>query len=152
MKEVRFNKNWQFSNGCTAEFAAALETGIPTLDSEGNPLEQGAAVAYVEQAVEQLGKDRLDIPKELQDNLERLRSLVEPEPTQGEVVRSNLSLTSRPRTAPLRRKCLGVLCLISKSFDDQRRTEEIQKLAAVNRSLGLTGRICCRISTRKIST
>src|SRR5882762_103076 len=49
----------EFSNGCTSEFAAALETGIPTLDSEGNPLEPVAAVASVGQAVEQLGKDGL---------------------------------------------------------------------------------------------
>jgi len=95
----------EFSNGCTSEFAAALETGIPTLDSEGNPLEPVAAVASVGQAVEQLGKDGLDIPRELQDNLERLRSLVGPEPTQGEVVRSPLNLpsTSARRSAPLRR-------------------------------------------------
>jgi hypothetical protein len=81
VKAVHFNKNWEFSNGCTFEFRAALEADIPTFDSDGNPLETGAAVACVEAAVEQLGKD-LDTTK-LQDNLQLLRSLAGPPPTNG---------------------------------------------------------------------
>jgi hypothetical protein len=78
-KEVRFNKNWEFSNGCTLEFAAALSTkGITTLDHEGKELTLEAAIRAIEKAIETLPD--FDTTK-LHKNLERLRSLMTPTPT-----------------------------------------------------------------------
>jgi hypothetical protein len=81
VKAVRFNRNWEFSNGCTFEFVVALDAGIRTLDSDGNALEPGAAVACVEAAVEQL-ENNFDTPK-LRDNLQQMRSLGGPPPADG---------------------------------------------------------------------
>jgi len=82
VKEVRFNKNWQFSNGCTLEFWAAADQGIPTFDLDGNPLGLGAAMASIQAAVEHLDKDGFDTAK-LRDNLLLMRSLGAPPPTNG---------------------------------------------------------------------
>jgi hypothetical protein len=39
-----FKPNWQYSNGCTFEFAVCVHAGVPTLDDQGKPLSvrQGA--------------------------------------------------------------------------------------------------------------
>jgi hypothetical protein len=78
-KEVRFNENWEFSNGCTLEFAAAWDAkGITTLDHEGKELTLEAAIRAVEKAIETLPD--FD-PAGLHKNLERLRYLTTPAPT-----------------------------------------------------------------------
>jgi hypothetical protein len=82
VKAVRFNRNWEFSNGCTFECWVALDAEIPTFDSNGNPLGRDAAIECVEEALEQLKEDKLDLT-ELQDNLQLIRSLGEPPPTNG---------------------------------------------------------------------
>src|ERR1041385_3802821 len=46
--EVRFNYDWEYSNGCTLEYAIAARKGIPRLDHEGNRLELGCAIDRVE--------------------------------------------------------------------------------------------------------
>jgi len=68
VQAVHFNKNWEFSNGCTLEFAGALGADMPRFDSCGNPLEPGAGVA----SIEQLDKDGFDT-KKLRDDLQRRR-------------------------------------------------------------------------------
>ena len=78
-KEVRFNKYWEFSNGCTLEFAAAWDAeGITTLNHEGKELTLEVAIAAIEKAIETLPD--FDTAK-LHRNLERLRSLMVPPPT-----------------------------------------------------------------------
>jgi hypothetical protein len=72
--EVRFNQNWQFSNGCTFEFAVALDASIPTLDSHEYELGADEAVESVEKAAAKLEGEGFSIPK-LRANLDRLRSL-----------------------------------------------------------------------------
>ena len=83
VREVRFNRNWQFSNGCTFEFAVAFDAGIPRLDSQGEELDPYAAVALVGKAVAGFEKEGFDVEK-LQRNLERLKSLLNfPPPDQA---------------------------------------------------------------------
>jgi hypothetical protein len=61
--EVRFNFDWQYSNGCTLEYAIAARKGIPRLDHEGNRLELEAAIERVAEAVAQLKSDAFKISK-----------------------------------------------------------------------------------------
>jgi len=48
VKAVRFNKNWEFSSGCTFEFVVAMKSDIPTLDAEGNEINFKTAVTSIE--------------------------------------------------------------------------------------------------------
>lgn len=82
VREVRFNQDWQFSNGCTYEFAVAFDNRIPTLDSEGTELHPYAAVEMVQKAVASLKEDGFDTTK-LQKHLELMESLVSMRPEQG---------------------------------------------------------------------
>ena len=68
---VWFNRNWQFSNGCTFEFAVALDAGLPTWDHEGRPLDSDAAIDMIAEAVETLERDGFDT-RSLRDNQARL--------------------------------------------------------------------------------
>jgi len=67
-----FASNWQFSNGCTFEFAVSCDAKIPTFDYDGKPLELDKGVQLIELAIERLEKDGFDISK-LAQNYERLR-------------------------------------------------------------------------------
>jgi hypothetical protein len=74
VKAVWFNRNWQFSNGCTFEFAVAVDADVPTFDWNGNGLDQRIGIKSVEMAVQQLGAEGFDTIK-LQENLSRLHAL-----------------------------------------------------------------------------
>lgn len=50
--EVVFLDDWQFSNGCVAEFAVAHSLGLPTWNEAGEPLTIRDAVVLIEEAVE----------------------------------------------------------------------------------------------------
>ena len=50
VKAVYFNDRWQFSNGCTFEFAVACEHGLPTFNSRMHPISTRDAVTLVERA------------------------------------------------------------------------------------------------------
>lgn len=81
VKAVRFNKNWEYSNGCTFEFAAALGANIDTLDSKGTRLAANAAAAIVSNAIEKIRELDKDFDtKTLERNLERVRSSVSAAP------------------------------------------------------------------------
>lgn len=69
-----FNRNWQFSNGCTFEFAVALDAGLPTLDNNGEPLELDQGIQLIESAILQLESDGFDTST-LRENLERLHAI-----------------------------------------------------------------------------
>jgi hypothetical protein len=72
--EVRFNFDWQYSNGCTLEYAIAARKGIPRLDHEGNRLEPEPAIERVEAAVKELKAAGFEIPK-LENNLEFMKAI-----------------------------------------------------------------------------
>jgi hypothetical protein len=73
IKTVWFNENWEFSNGCTFEFAVALDAGVPMFDHLGNPLSRQKAIQAVEKAIHRLSAEEFDTSK-LRENLERLRA------------------------------------------------------------------------------
>ena len=73
--EVRFNYDWEYSNGCTLEYAIAARKGIPTLDHEGMHIDLHTAAARIETAVTQLEKDAFAIPK-LKQNLQLLKRIM----------------------------------------------------------------------------
>jgi hypothetical protein len=72
--EVRFNLDWQYSNGCTLEYAIAARKGIPRLDHEGNRLELAPAIETVEEAIDQLKADAFMISK-LENNLGLMKAI-----------------------------------------------------------------------------
>lgn len=72
--EARFNYDWQYSNGCTLEYAIAARKGIPRLDHEGNSLELETAIERVTTAVDELNGAGFLITK-LQHNLELLKAI-----------------------------------------------------------------------------
>src|ERR1043166_3912847 len=61
--EARFNFDWEYSNGCTLEFAIASRKGIPRLDHEGNRIELESAIERVEATVAELRANGFVIPK-----------------------------------------------------------------------------------------
>lgn len=72
--EVRLNHDWEYSNGCTLEYAIAAKKGIPLFDHEGNSLDLKTAIGKVEAAIEQLGRDGFAIPK-LEHNLALMKAI-----------------------------------------------------------------------------
>ena len=75
MREVRFNQDWQFSSGCTYEFAVAFDAHLSTLDSEGTELSPYAAIEMVQKAVAGLMEDGFDTTK-IQSHLQLMQSVV----------------------------------------------------------------------------
>jgi hypothetical protein len=73
IKSVWFNLNWEFSNGCTFEFAVALDAGLPTLDHTGKILTRNDGVALLNVAVRRLEHWGLDAAK-LRENLKLLNA------------------------------------------------------------------------------
>lgn len=72
--EIRFNFDWEYSNGCTLEYAIAARKGIPRLDHEGNRLELESAIERVQAAVEELNVAGFMVPK-LENNLELMKAI-----------------------------------------------------------------------------
>ena len=73
IKSAWFNHRWEFSNGCTFEFAVAQDAGISTLTREGRPLDRQAGIKAIKSAIEQLTGLGFDAAK-LNQNLERLQA------------------------------------------------------------------------------
>lgn len=72
--EVRFNFDWEYSNGCTLEYAIAARKGIPTLDREGNRIDLKDAISRVEVAVKELRQNEFVIGK-LEHYLDLIKSI-----------------------------------------------------------------------------
>lgn len=72
VSSVRFNRNWQYSNGCTFEFAVAVDAGIPMSDHEGRALDARQGAELIDAAIHSLVKDGFDVTK-LRENLARLQ-------------------------------------------------------------------------------
>ena len=67
-----FNLNWQYSNGCTFEFAVAVDAGVPVFDYDGHAVDTRQGAQLVDAAIQSLVKDRFDVTK-LRENLARLQ-------------------------------------------------------------------------------
>lgn len=72
--QVYFNDGWQYSNGCTLEYAIATKKGVPRLDHLGNDLGLKQAMRMVEAAVADLG-NRGFIVSTLEQNLTLLKGM-----------------------------------------------------------------------------
>jgi hypothetical protein len=72
--DVRLNFDWEYSNGCTLEYAIAARKGIPRLDHEGNRLELKGSIERVEAAVEELKGDGFVVGK-LEHNLKLMKAI-----------------------------------------------------------------------------
>ena len=70
--EVRFNKDWEYSNGCTLEYAIASRKGIRRLDYEGNVIQLSTAIEKTEGAVTEL-RDAGFVVRKLEENLQLLK-------------------------------------------------------------------------------
>ena len=60
VKQIRFNDEWEFSNGCTYELAVALDEDIPILDSKGDSLAPKNAITAIEDALQWLHHQGFD--------------------------------------------------------------------------------------------
>jgi len=74
IKSAWFNRNWQFSNGCTFEFAVAQHAGLSTLDHEGNTLDLLAGIELVKDAINKLNSEGFETSK-LREYLHRLSAV-----------------------------------------------------------------------------
>jgi len=72
--QTYFNEDWQYSNGCTFEYAVATRKGIPRFDSLGNDLALPEAIRMLKAAVEELRDQGLLVGK-LEHNLTLLMQL-----------------------------------------------------------------------------
>ncbi len=95
IKAAWFNSNWQFSNGCTFEFAVAQDSGLPTFDAEGKPLDLHRGIQLVAEAVRLLEADHFDTAK-LRENQSHLQKIGQQTP--AEVLRANPSQFFSPNT------------------------------------------------------
>lgn len=53
---VHFKDKWEYSNGCTFEYAVALDAKIGRFDEHGQPLERDRAISYVRDAIDAIAK------------------------------------------------------------------------------------------------
>jgi hypothetical protein len=53
---VHFADKWEYSNGCTFEYAVALDKGIDTLDEQGQPLPGDRAILCIKNAIDAIAK------------------------------------------------------------------------------------------------
>lgn len=58
---VVFNDGWHFSNGCAAEFAAAVIKGCQVLDREFRPIPPGVGAEMLDQAADRVRTLGLDV-------------------------------------------------------------------------------------------
>ncbi|SRR5712691_7871880 len=75
--EVRFNVDWQYSNGCTFEYAIAARKGIPQLDHEGNAIQVDNAIEITDAAVNEL-RDAGFVVEKLAHNLQLMNAMHTP--------------------------------------------------------------------------
>jgi hypothetical protein len=61
--EARFNIDWEYSNGCTLEYAIAARKGIPCLDHEGSVLDVENAREKVANAINELRNEGFETTK-----------------------------------------------------------------------------------------
>jgi hypothetical protein len=107
VKEVYFNDKWEFSNGCTYEFAVAVDAGKPTLDVKGNRLSAEKAVGLIQVAIDDLkGFDTTKLEKHLHELQSRL--LPPKRPSQTQRTLANAKSTYSPGANPAYNAVEGV--------------------------------------------
>ena len=74
IQSVWFSRRWEFSNGCTFEFAVAVDADVPTFDHDGKALARREGIGLIESAVRQLEAEGFDTAK-LRQNLELLHTV-----------------------------------------------------------------------------
>jgi hypothetical protein len=74
IKETHFNAGWEYSNGCSREFAIATKLRMPTYDHLGQELRLSDAIALLGQAIQELKNHNFAVP-DLEKNLTLLREL-----------------------------------------------------------------------------
>jgi hypothetical protein len=67
-----FKSDWQYSNGCTFEFAVSVDAGVKTCDHQGNLLTSRKGAELIESAIRDLESSDFDTAK-LRENLSRLQ-------------------------------------------------------------------------------
>lgn len=73
-RAVCFSDDWEYSNGCTFEFAVAWDAGLPTFDAQGHDLGLLAGIALIERAVREIESEGFDASG-LRLNLARLEEI-----------------------------------------------------------------------------
>lgn len=73
-RAVYFSDDWEYSNGCTFEFAVAWDAGLPTFDARGHDLGLPAGIALIERAARELEAEGFDASG-LRLNLGRLEEI-----------------------------------------------------------------------------
>lgn len=58
--EVWLNAGWEFSNGCTYEYCAAIEAGIPCFGINGQQLDVPRAIELISVAIEKMSLVNMD--------------------------------------------------------------------------------------------
>jgi hypothetical protein len=71
IKSSWLNDNWEYSNGCTFEFAVAHDAGVPTCDRRGNSLSLDDGVRLIREAIRTVEAGGFDAAK-LRENLDKL--------------------------------------------------------------------------------
>lgn len=61
LRAAWFNDGWEYSSGCTFEFSVAIDAGLSTFDSEGEPLSYDRGLALSRHAVAKLERDGFDV-------------------------------------------------------------------------------------------
>jgi len=79
IKAVFCNEGWEYSNGCTFEFAVAHEAGIPTHDSAHALIDRSRGLELIERAVRELESAGVE-PIGLRRHQALLQSITEPPP------------------------------------------------------------------------
>ncbi len=72
---VHFKDKWEYSNGCTFEYAVALDAQIDRFDQQGQALERDQAITFVRNAIDGCAKlkGNFDTNK-LKKNLQRIEA------------------------------------------------------------------------------
>lgn len=71
LQAIYFSVDWEYSNGCTFEFAVAHDAGLPTFEESGRPLSCNDGRAKIVAAITELEAQGFSVPG-LRENLVRL--------------------------------------------------------------------------------
>ena len=75
-KEARFNSGWNYSNGCTLEYAISLRKGIRTLGEDGRPMKAEDATKRIEHALDEYDEAGIDATS-IRKNLQRIKRAID---------------------------------------------------------------------------
>ena len=73
--EVWLNEGWEFSNGCTYEYYAAVEAGIPCFTINGQKIDVPRAIELISVAIEKMSLVNMDTAS-IESTLKNLRKMM----------------------------------------------------------------------------